>query len=349
MLFSGDGYIRNTNNMFTVGQTLPAVFGAAVPNGNYANMKTVGWEVSLAWHDQFSVARKPFHYNIAFWMSDYSSTITKYNNTNENLANTYYTGMKVGEIWGYVNDGYWTDANVNDPKTGGKATQAFIKASNSGQFLPGDIKFKDLNGDGVINNGNNTVTNSGDTKVIGNTTPRYAFGANLGADWHNFFISSFFQGIGEEKWYPGAEADVFWGQYNRPYNQVLQSQVGHIWSESNPNAYWPRYRGYEAGSGELGVSQTKYLQNVAYIRLKNIQIGYNLPAGVVKRARITAARFYISGENLWSWSPMYRITRNIDPESIRQSDVILTGTSNNGNGNNYPILKSVTIGLSATL
>ena len=70
--------------------------------------------------------------------------------------------------------------------------------------------------------------------------------------------------------------------------------------------------------------QTKYLQNVAYIRLKNLQIGYNLPAGLIRRTGFTSARVYLSGENLWSWSPLYRITRNIDPESIQQSDVILT-------------------------
>jgi len=100
--------------------------------------------------------------------------------------------------------------------------------------------------------------------------------------------------------------------------------------------------------------QTKYLQNASYIRLKNIQLGYNLPAGLVQKAKLTGVRVYVSGENLWSYSPMYKLTRNLDPESLGGADVILNTNSsgvysNAGNGNNYPILKSITFGLSVTL
>ena len=352
LTFTADGYIRNTNNMFTVGKTLPAVFGTTVPKGNYADMRTEGWEASLAWRDQFTLARKPFHYNIGFWMSDYTSTITQYNNATKSLTD-YYAGMKIGEIWGYTNDGYWTSANVSQAA----ASQTIFHASTSGQWLPGDIKFKDIGGgtngkpDGVINNGANTVSNPGDMKIIGNSTPRYSYGATLGADWNNFFISSFFQGVAKEDWYPGAEADAFWGQYNRPYNYLMQYQLGKIWSPTNPDAYFPRYRGYVAQNtqGELAFPQTKYLQHVSYIRLKNLQVGYNLPARLVHKAGFSAARAYFSGENIWTWSPIYKLTRNIDPESIGKSDVVLTGTSNTGNGNNYPILKSISVGLSVSL
>jgi TonB-linked SusC/RagA family outer membrane protein len=350
--FSGDIYTRTTTNMFTVGKTLPAVFGTTVPKGNYANMRTNGWEASLSWRDQFKVASKAFHYNVSVWMSDYQATITQYNNTNKSLTD-YYAGEKLGEIWGYTDDGYWTAANVANA---GKS-QAIFHASNSGQWLPGDIKLKDIGGgpngqpDGVVNNGTNTKDNPGDMKVIGNSLPRYSFGFNLGADWNNFFIGAFFQGVLKQNWWPGSEADDFWGQYNRPYNNVLKYQLGKIWSPNNPNTYFPRYRGYSAqnGSGELFNPQTKYLQNVSYIRLKNVQVGYNLPAGLVQRAKLTAVRFYVSGENLFTYSPMYKLTRNIDVENIGKSDNILTGTTNNGNGNNYPILKSLTVGMSVTL
>jgi TonB-linked SusC/RagA family outer membrane protein len=345
--FTGDIYQRNTDNMFTVGKTLPAVFGTAVPFGNYANMTTKGFEVSISWKDQFRVSGKPFHYTIGAWMSDYTSKITAYDNTTKSLTD-FYAGEHVGEIWGYVNDGYWTAANVAQAYT----TQPTFQASTSNQWLPGDIKYKDINKLGVINNGNNTVSNPGDMRIIGNSTPRYAFGFKLGGDWNNFYVNAFFQGIGMEKWWPGAQDDEFWGQYNRPYEYLLKYQVGKIWEPNNPNAYFPRYRGYVAQNGttgELVNPQTKYLQNVAYIRLKNLQIGYNLPAGLIRKAGFTSARVYLSGENLWSWSPLYRLTRNIDPESIQQSDVILTGTTNYGNANNYPILKSMAVGMSLTL
>ncbi|HVX50782.1 MAG TPA: SusC/RagA family TonB-linked outer membrane protein [Chitinophagaceae bacterium] len=342
--FTGDMYNRKTTNMFTVGQTLPDVFGATVPKGNYADMTTKGWEVSLAWRDQFKMGGSTFSYHISAWMSDYTAKITKYNNATGTL-NDYYAGETVGEIWGYTNDGYWTDADVAKAKD----FQNFIKVSNSNIYLPGDIKFKDINGDGVINNGAYTVSDHGDLKVIGNSTPRYTYGINLGADYHNFFFSAFFQGVGKMDWWPGSEADAFWGQYNRPYDFLMQSQVGKIWSPSNPNAYWPRYRGYVAQNTnrELYVAQTKYLQNVSYIRLKNIQVGYNLPAGLISRLHMNSARVYLSGENLWSASPLYKITKDFDVENIGRSDTIASG-SNSGNTNNYPILKSVTIGLSVT-
>lgn len=345
LVFNGDAYIRKTTDMFTVGQTLPAVFGTDVPKGNYADLETKGWEASITWRDQFTVAAKPFEYGITASMSDYQATITRYNNTNNKLTD-YYAGQKYGEIWGYENDGYWTSANV----AGAAAAQALFKASNSGQWLPGDIKFKDRNGDGVINNGANTLADHGDMRVIGNSSPRYSYGLGLNASWNNFFFSSFFQGVAKQDWWPGGEADVFWGQYNRPYNFMPKSQVGKIWSEENPDTYFPRYRGYVAqnGAGELYAKQTKYLQNAAYIRLKNIQIGYNLPKSMISRVKLNAARFYISAENLWSWSPLYKVTRDLDPESIGRSDAV-TDVNNSGNGNNYPILKSVTLGLSITL
>ncbi|MBE7179562.1 MAG: SusC/RagA family protein, partial [Mucilaginibacter polytrichastri] len=198
-------------------------------------------------------------------------------------------------------------------------------------------------------NGDNTVSNPGDRKVIGNSTPRYAYGITLDADWNNFFISGFFQGVGKQDWYPGAEADYFWGQYNRPYNKVPTWQLGNIWSETNPNAYLPRYRGYAAqnGSGELTMVQTRYLQNIAYLRMKNFQFGYNLPTSLIQRVKLSTARIYFSGENLFTWSPLYKHSRDLDVESVYGSDRVVTdGTS--GNGNNYPILKSYTLGLSVT-
>lgn len=345
LTISGDAYTRITKNMFTVGQTLPAVFGTDVPKGNYADLKTVGWEVTVGWKDQFNVASKPLHYAVSVSMADYKATITKYNNTNNKLTD-YYVGQRFGEIWGYTNDGYWTKENVAQAA----ATQALFKASNSGQWLPGDIKFKNLDNDPVINNGANTLSQHGDLSIIGDTLPRYTYGINLSADWNNFFVGAFFQGVLQQDWWPGSESDVFWGQYNRPYNFMPKSQQGKIWSEDNPDAYFPRYRGYVAqnGAGELNPPQSKYLQNVAYIRLKNLQLGYNLPHALVARARMTSARVYLSAENLWSWSPLYKITRDLDVESIRRSDVI-TDQNSSGNGNNYPILKSYTIGINITL
>ncbi len=107
----------------------------------------------------------------------------------------------------YTNDGYFTAANVGS----GKTSQALFKASNTGIWLPGDIKFRDMNGDNIINNGDNTLANPGDRRVIGNSTPRYTYGINLSADYSSFFFSAFFQGVGKQDWWPGTESGCILG------------------------------------------------------------------------------------------------------------------------------------------
>lgn len=351
-----DAYIRKTTGMFTVAMTQPAVYGVPAslyPKGNYADLTTKGWEASLNWRDNLAIAAKPFSYGLRVTMSDYTARIDKFNNPNNRLTD-YYAGQQLGEIWGYVNDRYFTaddfvkDANGNTILKPGIPTQINLKASTTGKFLPGDIKFVDLNGDGAINNGDNTADNPGDRKIIGNSLPRYTYGIAADASWNGIFFSVFFQGVGRQDWYPGAEAKNFWGQYNRPYNKVPTYQLGKIWSEDNPNAYFPRYRGYTAqnGSAELTPPQTKYLQNVAYLRLKNIQIGYNLPQTLIKTVGMTNARVYISGENLWTSSPLYKLTRNIDPENASQPVDQIASSGSGALGMNYPMLKGFTIGVS---
>lgn len=342
--FSGDAYTRKTTDMFTVGMTLPAVFGIGVPKGNYADLRTTGWEANVTWNDRLDVGGSPLSYSVRLTLADYKAKILKYNNPDQRLSD-YYAGQTVGEIWGFETDGFFlSEADVaNSP------SQILYKSSNTSKSLPGDVKFRDINGDGVINNGDNTVGNPGDRKIIGNSTPRYTYGIALGADWKGFFFSTFFQGVGSMDWYPGTENGTFWGQYNRPYNKIPTSQLGNIWTPENPNAYFPRYRGYIAqnGSGTLAQAQTKYLQDVSYIRLKNLQLGYTLPQPFVKKAGLSNVRVFLSGENLWSSSPLYKVTKDLDIENIGRSDAILTD-GGSGNGNNYPILKTFSLGLSAT-
>lgn len=344
LTLSGDAYIRKTTDMFTVGMTLPAVFGTDVPKGNYADLRTTGWEVVLGWTDDVRVASKPLNYNVRFTLADNQAEILKYNNPEKRLTD-YYEGQKVGEIWGFITEGFFT----SEQDIENHADQSLYRASTSGQWLPGDIKFRDVNGDGVINNGDNTVDNPGDLVIIGNSSPRYTYGLLLGADWNNFFFSTFFQGVGKQDWWPGGESDYFWGPYNRPYNDMLKVQIGNMWSEDNPDAYFPRLRGYTAqnGSGELRQPQTRYMQNIAYVRMKNIQIGYNLPVSLSERLSISNAKVYLTGENIFSLSPLYKVTRDLDVESTGPSDQILT-SGNSGRGLNYPMLRSVSLGLSVT-
>ena len=340
-----DAYMRKTTDMFAIGMTLPAVFGATAPKGNYADLETKGWEAALTWRDKFNFINKPFNYDIKLSLADNQAVITKYNNP-EKLLSDYYEGMVLGEIWGYVTEGYFTSAEdiANSPKQ----SPTFKTTANSTWF-PGDLKFKNLNDDDVINAGTNRVDNPGDRKIIGNSSPRYMYGANFGFDWSNFNFSVFFQGVAKQDWYPSAEANLFWGQYTRPYGDIPKMQLGKIWSEDNPDAYWPRYVSRIANNadGPLRAPQTKYLQNMSYIRMKNIQFGYDIPRKLTSKLSIETFRLYVSAENLWTYTPFYKISKDFDVENAVASDQVFT-SGNAGDGYNYPMLKSVTLGLSVT-
>lgn len=343
--FTGDAYIRKTTDMFTFGLTPPAVFGADVPKGNYADLTTRGWEVSVSWNDKIGQSEKPFRYNVRLTLSDNKTKIDKYNNPDK-LLSDYYEGQTLGEIWGYETEGFFID----DADIASHAKQdPQMRASPTGKWFPGDIKLKDLNGDGFINVGENKVGKSGDRKIIGNSAPRYLYGVNLGADWHNWSFSVFFQGVGKQQWYPSTETEMFWGQYNRPYNNIPTFHLGNMWTPENTDAYFPRTMSRAASSNTnrtLGVAQTRYLQNVAYVRLKNLQVGYNLPAKWINHIGMRSAKVFFSGENLFTYSPMYKIVKHtIDVENAVPSDQDLNSGSTNGDGYNYPLMKSYSFGV----
>jgi TonB-linked SusC/RagA family outer membrane protein len=339
LTFAGDYYVRKTKDMYTVGVTLPDVFGTTSPKGNYADMTTRGWEISLAWRDQHELGGKPFSYEIRGTLSDYISKIDRYNNSTKSL-NDYYEGQTVGEIWGYVTEGLFKDQADIDSH----APQKLIQSSSKNIWYPGDVKIKDVNGDGVIDYGTNTLGSHGDKKIIGNSLPRYSYSFNMSADWNNFFVSAFFQGVGKQNWYPSSEC-IFWGQYNRPYNNLPTWHQNNYWTKDNTDAYLPRYAGYN--SSVKSTVQSRYLQNVAYIRLKNLQVGYTLPKQLVSKILAANGRVYVSAENIWCWSPLYKHTRDLDVTNIYGSDADLTD-GNSGDGNSYPQMKSISIGLSLT-
>ena len=359
---SGDYYIRKTTDMIVNGPTVPDVFGASSPKGNYADMSTYGYELSLEWRDGFDLAGKRFNYSIKGTLADYYSVIDRFNNANKSLSEyanqsldkNYYEGMRIGEIWGFVSNGLWQDqASIDAAEAAAKAAgqsyyNPLMQTSKTYKLYPGDIKFEDLNGNGYIDRGQNTVDDPGDRKIIGNEEPRYIYSFTLSADWNNIWVSAFFQGVGKQDWYPSNEASTFWGQYNRPYNQMPSWHVGNYWTPENPDAFLPRYAGYYAPFyGGHKNANTRYLMNAAYLRLKNIQVGYNLPSEWIKKLHLTNVGIYLSGENLFTWSPLYKYSKDVNVSNIGESDKDLT-SSNSGDGYNYPMMKSFSIGLNVT-
>lgn len=345
LTFTGDIYMRNTEGMLNTGTALPSVYGATDPKQNSANMSTKGWELSILWRDKHKVAGKTFNYEIGGGVGNYKTVITKYNNP-EKLLSTYYEGQVLGEIWGYEIDGLFASWDeVNDYLTTVNPIESevytdIMKEVNSAApgLHPGDVRYVDLDGDGKITSGNSTVDNPGDRRVIGNKLPRYNYNFHVSADWYGVDFSLYFQGVGRRDWYPNTESTTFWGPYSRPYQGFMETTfMNNVWSEDNPDAYFPRYRAYEAlgSANSLGPANTRYMQNIGYLRLKNVTIGYTLPCW---KKVFSDFRIYFSAENPWYWSPLQKYTRSIDPESANASSQAIT----------YGFAKSFTFGITAT-
>lgn len=348
-----DYYIKNTTDMYTVGKTLPAVFGNSSPKGNYADMRTYGWEISLGWRDSFNLAGSPFSYGVKGMLWDSRSYVTRYNNDTKRLTD-YYEGMELGEIWGLHVVGLFAD---NADVANSADQSAFFTQNRRGnKFEPGDLKFEDKDGSNAIDWGKNTADDPGDMTVIGNELPRLCYGINLNFDWKGIGLSLFFQGVGKRDWYPSINAGMFWGKYARPYSMQPISHIGNQWTaeDPNPDAFWPKTASYLAtdAKGTLGkVANDRYLVDASYCRLKNITLEYSLPEKVVRKMKMEGFKIYLSGENLFTMSPMKKWTKVFDPEVISSGDSDLNGVYNaqsKADGNSYPMLRSVTLGVNIT-
>jgi TonB-linked SusC/RagA family outer membrane protein len=341
--FTAEAYIRDTKNMLTTGDSLPATYGASSPKTNNADLRTKGYELSISWKDMFMLAGKPFEYNASVHFNDYVTHITRFNNPDKSFSKSYYVGMKYGDIWGYTVDGFFaTDEEAASYPVDQNIVNKIINASAGSEkgLKAGDLKYVDLNGNGKIDIGENTADDPGDRRIIGNSKPRYQYGINLGFNWMGFDFSMFFQGIGKIDWYPGADARSFWGPYARPYMTFIPKDFHTLyWTEENPDAYFPRPRGYIAMNTEraLGAVNTKYLQNIGYCRLKNLTLGYSLPQTWMKKANIDGIRVYFTGENLGYFAPGLH-SDYIDPEMAMT----------NGNLRIYPWQKTFMFGVDIT-
>lgn len=343
-----DLYDRKTLDMLVAGKTLPAVFGAASPKQNAANLDTKGYDLSIQWQDRFSINEKTFSYNVGLVLSNSESHITKFDNPSKLLSNSY-VGQRIGDIWGYTVDGYFEsdDAAKNYDVNQDYVNSRRRSSPGDGHNLQaGDMKFVDLDGNKIINNGKNTLTDHGDLRILGNKLPRFPFGVTAAASWNGFSVSVFFQGVGRQDWYPGNETYLFWGVYGRPYYSFIPKDFpDKVWSPENPNAYFPKLRGYVAQSGnsELTVVNTKYLQNIGYVRLKNLTVGYDLPKSLLERWKINKIKVYLSGENIFTVTGLE--SKYVDPEQVSAD---ASGSQGDNNARNYPFFKSYSCGLNVT-
>lgn len=372
-----DWYKRDNTNMLAVSKTLPAAFGAGAPYTNAGALSTKGWEFSASYNHKFG----DFEGYVNFNIGDAVTKITKWDNENQ-LLNTNYTGATYGDIWGFETDRYFVESdftgkNANGSWNPAEGIPSQTALENGGfHYGPGDIKFKDLNGDGVINGGDpnmkdadgnpipvGSARNHGDLKVIGNMMPRYEYSFHIGGTYNGFDLDLFFQGVGKrDVWTISAfnfpmmrDTDLAIYSNQMSYNQVLWNDTyteitGY---EIDQNNDYPRlYPGNDeqgtistisAGSKNY-YPQSKYLTDMSYLRLKNVTLGYTLPRDLTRKAYIEKLRLYVSGQNLFL---LHKGSGNlpIDPE---------VNASSNSNGaygswgRVAPITRTYSVGLQVT-
>lgn len=347
-----DYYIRDTKGMLTEGEELPGVLGTTVPYQNVADLRTKGLELTIGYNDSYMVADKRLSLSAKLILSDSRSNITRFKNEQE-LFSKFRKGQELGEIWGLTSDGLFQNADEI-----AKLDESDIIPWGALSVVPGWPKYKDLDGDGRITRGL-TKKDPKDLSVIGNTTPRYRIGFNLNADWNGFDFSAVLQGVLKGDYYP--RHYLYWGPYQQPYANVYpwnldfyrgqadsdqqrakhsQSYIAAGLADANTDANFPVLQSWLAdnnfGSG-LDIAQTKYLLSAAYLRIKNVTIGYSLPSTWLQKHKISRVRIFASGENLFEFS---QLKKYFDPEVISNSS-----TFNTSNGFSYPFQRKYAFGV----
>ncbi|MCC8171271.1 MAG: TonB-dependent receptor [Parabacteroides sp.] len=321
---SFDWFSRTTKDMIGPAPTLGSALGTSAPQINNCDMRSTGWELEVGWRDQIGQVR----YGARVNLSDSQQKILTYPNETGSLS-TYYDGMMLNNIWGYTSAGIASSQEEMDEWLAGN------RPNWGSSWGAGDVMFKDLDGDGIVSNGDNTLDNHGDLTIIGNSTPRYRVGLNLDVAWKGIDFSVFFQGVMKRDWAFSQGDAYFWGATGNVWQSACFKEHLDYWTEDNLDAYYPKPYFGEIQKNQ--VIQTRYLQNAAYLRCKNIQLGYTLPQSWVRSAGIESCRIYLSCDNVFTITSLSDI---YDPEAFGGY-----GDEGWGSGKTYPLQRTVAVGL----
>jgi len=317
LAITADYYVKRNKDMLAT-LNVPNIIGINTPQANVGELKSWGTELDIKWRDKIG----KFEYRLGFNISDNQNKLVRYDGKNSvgtgGVVN-FLEGFAMNTVWGYKTDGFFqTQAEADEYKT--RVSYPFFASPKAG-----DVKYLDLNGDGVINSGNGTPENPGDLVCLGTINARYTYGFELGASWKNIDFSVFFQGAMERKFLIAEETlSPMLGTADMPWTIHMDR-----WTPDNPNAYFPRM--YQTSAHNYRPSD-RWAQNGNYLRLKNIQIGYTIPAAKKYAKEI---RIYVSAQDLWETTKVMKV---FDPE-----------VGNNVSATAYPFYRSIAFGLNISL
>ena len=340
-----DYFIKQNKNML-IARTFPAVLGASAPAGNNGELKTWGWELSLNWNDYIG----KINYHIGGNVSDNQNKLVKFGGqtliTDANRGyNGAVEGYAIGTYFGLQYAGrIQSQKDIDDYSklfyaSGTTVNGGFSSASTSPQnsLRLGDNMYMDKNGDGKINFPQDAV-------AIGTDAPRFTYSFNGGADWNGIDVNFIFQAVGKR-------TIIRDGNWRIPAAVVFQAQNAAFqdkwWESTRTDAPLPRLSTTGTINNYNYYPSTWVAENGAYLRLKNLVVGYTLPRSLTTKAKIEKLRFYFSGNDLWEKS---KINDGWDPETSRT--VANTGDPNNGNvttfSERYPFYRYLTFGVNVT-
>lgn len=291
LTFSADIFERKvTDILIPGGKDYPALIGDNdLPYENAGVLKTTGFELQAKWSDRLA---NGLSYSVGVALSDDKAEVVSYpsNPTNKLGDGSLYKGYTVGDIWGYVTGGILQEGDFDGVGANGKPLYhgPYFKG---GQAYPGYVWYKDLDNDGVITSGLNTVDDPGDRKIIGNNAPRYRYNITANFQYKGFDLDLMFQGVGKRDYWL-ASTSSYWGNGAGSWETYNDS-----WTPERTNAKFPMY-----GSGVGSYTQTGYLLDASYIKLKQVILGYSFPKSLISKIGVEKLRLNIAGYNLFTIS-----------------------------------------------
>ncbi len=318
-----DYFYKKTVDILQTPQ-FPGIYGTSVPNTNMGKMSNQGWELSVNYY----LTTGKWHHSFAFNLGDTHNKMLSFPG--------HYQIAGDAEAWRVIQEGKPVNDYYGYKVIGMFQSYEEIEKSATPPGLslqPGDLKFKDVNGDGIID--------QNDRVALGSAFPRYTFGFNYGLEWKGFDFSMFLQGVGKRTQFIRGEMIE---PFHVGYALTMYKHQLDFWTPTNTDAKYPRLstNGTDSNENNYRMGNSLNMLNGAYVRLKNVQIGYTLPESVNKLLGMQKCRIYVNGENLLTFSH----NSWIDPE-------VTDFNSNMGNsGDNsyraYPTLKYYGFGLDVT-
>lgn len=318
LTLSAEYYVRNTSDIL-LHFPIPTSMGLNAPYQNAGKVRNTGWDLALGWADEIN----DFTYGVNFNISDVKNEVIDLMGTGPHISGASITteGYPIGSIYGYQSQGlFQSQEEVDNAPT------------HIGAIAPGDIRYvdqltEDTDGDGVPDAPDGLINANGDRVIIGDPFPRLMYGMNLTAGFKGFDLSVMFQGVGKRD--VMATGDAVFAFFNAG---KIQKWHTDFWTPENPDATFPRL---VATTSHNNFEKSDYwVYDAAYLRLRNLTVGYTFPQTIMDNIKVNRLRVYFSGQNLLTFDNM---PAGWDPE-----------IPNDKRGDLYPITAIYSLGIDLT-